>query len=603
MKKTSLFLLFSVLFYSIFSQSLTNDLTTWFEKSQYSETPDYSTSIEYCKALAANSKFVRYAEMGKSPQGRAIPILIVDKNGLTSPSLIRAKGRAVVLIQACVHAGEPDGKDAVFLLIRDLITKQKGIHWLDNISIVFIPIFNVDGHERFRAYNRINQNGPKEMGWRTTSRNINLNRDYLKADASEMKDWIRLFNRWNFDFLIDCHTTNGADYQYPLTYSLEVNGNLDNGLTQWIENGYLPFVEKKMEEAKFPIFPYVIFKNWHDPRTGLRNYASSLKLMNGYVAANNRICLLVETHQLKSYQTRVYATYEMLTHSLEHISNNSKELQMLNAAADANSQNWRINHKKMPLDYVSDGDSVMVDFRGVHFDVKTSELTGQTWFLYDSTRPVTFQIPFFKSLKPSNEIEIPVAYIIPREWSEIIDLLKLHSVDFFEIKSNISLEVLVTEFSDIELSKTSFEGRQMVQKLTTKEERKRVLIASGSIVVPTAQKKLKMLVHMFEAKSNDSFLQWGFFNSIFEQKEYAESYVMENMIPDLLKDEKIKSELDQKMKSDSVFASNSRAIYNWLYSKTPYWDEKLNIYPILKVDNFQNFSILEQQKNNLKIGF
>jgi hypothetical protein len=602
MKKNSLFLLFTVLFYSTYSQTAT-DLTTWFEKSEYLETPDYESTIQYCKALAANSKFVRYTEMGKSAQGRAIPILIIDKNGLTSPALIRAKGRSVVLIQACVHAGEPDGKDAGFLLIRDLITKQKGIHWLDNISIVFIPIFNVDGHERFRAFNRINQNGPKEMGWRTTSRNINLNRDYLKADASEMKDWIRLFNRWNFDFLMDCHTTNGADYQYPLTYSLEVNGNLDKGLTQWIENGYLPYVEKKMEEAKFSIFPYVIFKNWHDPRTGLRNYASSLKLMNGYVAANNRICLLIETHQLKSYKTRVYATYEMLTHSLEHISNNSKELQMLNAAADANSQNWRINHKKMPLDYVSDGDSVMVDFRGVHFDVKTSELTGQTWFLYDSTRPVTFQIPFFKSLKPSNEIEIPVAYIIPREWSDIIDLLKLHSVDYFEIKSNISLEVLVTEFSDVELSKNSFEGRQMVQKINTKEERKRVMILSGSVVVPTTQKKLKMLVHMLEAKSNDSFLQWGFFNSIFEQKEYAESYVMEKMIPDLLKDEKIKTEFDQKMKSDSVFASNPRAIYNWFYSKTPYWDEKINIYPILKVDNFQNFSILEQQKNNLKIVF
>ncbi|MDD2346344.1 MAG: M14 family metallopeptidase, partial [Bacteroidales bacterium] len=333
MKKTYLSILFVLVLGFSFSQS-TPDLTTWFEKTKGTETPDYASTIDYCKLLAANSRYIKYSEMGTSPQGRPIPLLIIDKNGFTLPALIRAKGRSVVLIQACVHAGEPDGKDAVFLLLRDMISNQKALHWLDNISIVFIPIFNVDGHERFRAYNRINQNGPKEMGWRTTANNYNLNRDYLKADASEMKDWVRLFNRWNFDFLVDCHTTNGADYQYPLTYSLEVNGNLDKGLTQWIEKGYLPYVEQKMNEASFPIFPYVNFRNWHDIRSGLRNYASSLKLMNGYAAANNRICLLIETHQLKSYSVRVRATFEMLKNSLEYIHLHNKELQMLNATAD-----------------------------------------------------------------------------------------------------------------------------------------------------------------------------------------------------------------------------------------------------------------------------
>ncbi|MDD4575620.1 MAG: M14 family metallopeptidase, partial [Bacteroidales bacterium] len=386
MKKTYLSILFVLVLGFSFSQS-TPDLTTWFEKTKGTETPDYASTIDYCKLLAANSRYIKYSEMGTSPQGRPIPLLIIDKNGFTLPALIRAKGRSVVLIQACVHAGEPDGKDAVFLLLRDMVSNQKGLHWLDNISIVFIPIFNVDGHERFRAHNRINQNGPKEMGWRTTAKNYNLNRDYLKADASEMKDWVRLFNRWNFDFLVDCHTTNGADYQYPLTYSLEISGNLDKGLTQWIEKGYLPYVEQKMNEASFPIFPYVNFRNWHDVRTGLRNYASSLKLMNGYAAANNRICLLIETHQLKSYSVRVRATFEMLKNSLEYIHLHNKELQMLNATADANSVNLRINNSKMPLDFISNGDSVMVEFKGVHYDLKVSDFTGQTWFLYDSTRP------------------------------------------------------------------------------------------------------------------------------------------------------------------------------------------------------------------------
>ena len=137
-----------------------------------------------------------------------------------------------MLIQAGVHPGEPEGKDAMLMMIRDMMLYGKNVSFLDNVSIVFLPIFNVDGHERRSPYNRINQDGPKEMGWRTTAQNYNLNRDYLKADAAEMKLWVDMFNRWKFRLSVRLHTTNGADYQYLCYIQLGAFGNLDKSLTK-----------------------------------------------------------------------------------------------------------------------------------------------------------------------------------------------------------------------------------------------------------------------------------------------------------------------------------------------------------------------------------
>ena len=196
-------------------------------------------------------------------------MMIVDKEGLVSPEEIRKRGRVVLLVESAIHPGEPDGKDAMLMLVRDIALTQKHPGLEDNVSILFIPVFNADGHERFGKYNRINQNGPVEMGWRVTAQNYNLNRDFLKADSPEMQAWLKLYNKWQPEFFIDCHTTDGADYQYVLTYKLETYGNMLPDLSDWQTESYLPYIIEKMQSVNYPVFPYVYFRRWHDPRSGL----------------------------------------------------------------------------------------------------------------------------------------------------------------------------------------------------------------------------------------------------------------------------------------------------------------------------------------------
>ncbi len=268
------------------------DWATYFERSGGKATPRYDETIAYCRRLAAASKWIEYTSFGTSPQGRDLPLLIIDKDGKFVPQERRKK--AVLLIQACIHAGESDGKDAGLMLARDIAITKKLEHLVDGVTVLFIPIFNVDGHERFGPFNRINQNGPEEMGWRVTAQNLNLNRDYLKADAPEMRAWLALFNQWLPDFFIDCHVTDGADYRYVVTYSLETRGNMASNLTEWTRDVYQERIEKMMADDGFPLSPYIFFKKRHDPESGLVSWVAGPRFSQGYTAVRNRPGLLID---------------------------------------------------------------------------------------------------------------------------------------------------------------------------------------------------------------------------------------------------------------------------------------------------------------------
>ncbi len=201
-----------------------DDWTTFYERSDFKRTPSYEQTVTYCQRLADASPWVHYEAFGSSSQGRDLPLVVVDKNGAFTAADVRKSDNAVFLIQACIHAGESDGKDAGMMLIRDIAVRKQLESLLEHVTILFIPIFNVDGHMRFGPYNRANQNGPEEMGWRTTAVNLNLNRDYLKADTPEMRAWLAMYAEWLPEFFADCHVTDGADYQYAITYAAEVHG-------------------------------------------------------------------------------------------------------------------------------------------------------------------------------------------------------------------------------------------------------------------------------------------------------------------------------------------------------------------------------------------
>ena len=565
-------------------------LQTFYESSGGTRTPRYDSTMAWCQRLDKASPMISLLSFGKSPQGRDLPLLVFDRQGLTDPAAIHASGRTLLLIQACIHAGECEGKDAGMMLLRDLAfaggkgsdPELKGLS--DGVSVLFIPIFNVDGHERFGPWNRINQNGPVEMGWRTTAQNLNLNRDFLKADAPEMQQWLRMFNRWMPDFFIDTHTTDGADYQYVLTYQLEIHGTMDPGLTSWAKDVFLPDLTTHLNRGGYPIFPYVEFRNWHDPRSGLVTEAAPPMLSQGYTALRNCPGLLIETHMLKPYRQRVEATYECLKTSMEVLAAQSSALNRLVGEADRFVSSEAFRREPFPLKFETRmDDSTMVDFLGVSYSSVKSDLSGGEWFTYGKT-PETMRLPFFSDARPVSTVELPYAYIIPPQWESVIERLRVHGVRMLTLRHDTVLKVRADRFRNPAWQQLPYEGRHPMTHIEFDETEELQSFPAGSAVVRVMQPAGRIIPHILEPDGNGSYLYWGFFDAIFEQKEYGESYVIEPMAREMLAaDPALKAEFEAKMKSDPAFASNPWNILNWFYGKSNYADNRKNLYPVGKI--------------------
>jgi hypothetical protein len=567
-----------------YTQSQPDPWLTHYEKSNYLETAGYDEVIRYSKMLAQVSPWVHYMSFGTSPQGREIPLLIFDKNGNFDPETVRASGNIVLLIEAGIHPGEADGTDAVLMLMRDMIIKKKLFHLLDNVTFLFIPAFNVDGLARFGPFNRINQNGPKEMGWRATAQNLNLNRDFLKADAPEMHAWLKLFNRWLPDFFVDCHTTDGADYQYVLTYMLEIFGNMDIDLTKWQKDIYLPYVKSEMDKTGLPVFQYVSFRRWHDPRSGLISGVSPPRLSHGYTALQNRPSLLIETHSLKQHKIRVEATYYMLQYTAELLNKEYKTVKQLISTADAFAASKKFREEPFPVSFRrSSGDSVMVEFKGVEYTAERSDLTGGYWFKY-SDRPKTYVLPWFNKPEPEMKVKLPEAYIIPPEWTEVIERLKMHGIKLDYLKEPAEISVETYLFKNPKWRQAPYESRHPMTNIEYEVIDEKRIYPKGSVVIDMNQRSARVIAHILEPKAKDSYTYWGFFDVIFEQKEYGETYVMEGIAREMLKKDKaLKREFERKKAEDKNFAQSQWDMMNWFYSKTQYRDQKKDKYPVGKI--------------------
>lgn len=573
-----------------FTTPAQNQALTHFEQSNGNKTPTYEQTIAFCEMLDKSSPLVSLQYIGKSQQGHDIPLLIFDAKGIFDPIKAKEANRLVVLIEAGIHAGEPVGKDAGLILFRDIVFKKKHAEYLTNTTILFLPILNVDGHERFGPYNRINQNGPDEMGWRTNALNQNLNRDFLKADAIEIRHFVRLFNKWQPDFFIDCHSTNGGDYQYPLTYALETLGTQDEALTNWMKQHYLEPIEKQMEQQGHPIFPYVTYRLWHDPTSGLICRPSNPMLSTGYVSERNRPALLIETHMLKPYDIRVASCLAMIENTLKILNTEQSSLKSIIKNADQTTSSEQFREKPFALRYETTKDSVMVDFKGVEFDIIKSDLTGGNWFVYHPEKPKDYKIPFFNKQKVSYEVSLPEAYIIPVQWEDIIQRLEIHGIKTKRINKEVTIESETYIFSDVVFATTSNEGRQTV-RFSQKAIVKTQTYPAGSAIIDMNQPLARLIAHALEPMAPGSFVYWGFFNAIFERKEYFESYTMEKMAREMIaKDPSLFDDFNKYKQEHPQLEGNQYALLNWFYEKTPYVDQQQNVYPIGRI---LNKSILE----------
>ncbi len=567
------------------------------ERTDYRETPRYNETIEFSRRLAASSNTIRFTGFGRSPQNRALPLLVAAKGDAFTPQAARKRNKVVVFVQACIHAGESDGKDAGLALLRDIgITKTREA-LLDRVVLLFIPIYNTDGHERFSPYNRINQNGPRAMGWRANSTNLNLNRDYMKADAPETQAWLRLWNEWNPDLFIDCHTTDGADFRYNVTYQFEGHENISPSVGRWMREVFERRVVPVVESDGNLLAPYLTLRDGRDPMKGLEGFIATPRFATGYAAMRNRPALLIETHSLKNYRSRVRGTYDVLRRTLEEINRAPEEL--LRVARESDEETIGLGRqprssKRVALSVELTDRSTPFEFKGVEYRQESSEVSGQTRIIY-GTKPLDLNVPFFNEAKAKVTTAVPRYYVVPPQWTEVIDRIRWHGIEFERLREELTIDAESYRFSEVKFSPNSFEGRVLpVYKVASLREQR--TFPSGSIVIGTRQRGTRVLMSLLEPEAPDSLVAWGFFNPVFEQKEYAEDYVLERIAREMIeKDENLRREFNRRIANDPKFAASPRERLRFFFDHSPYRDEQLNLYPVARVTSEIDPRILTKQ--------
>jgi hypothetical protein len=276
-------------------------LTTVAEQSGFTRTGRFEEVPKLCAGFEqAWPSNVRCVEFGRTPEGRPLLALVASGDGTLTASAARDANRPVVLIQGGIHAGEIDGKDAGFLALREMLEGTAAGAALERVTLVFVPVFNVDGHERFGRWNRPNQVGPEEMGWRTTAQNLNLNRDYVKADAPEMQAMLRLLGEWNPLVYADLHVTDGAEFEHDVSLNVAPTLAGDDQLAKAGAELRDELMRRLSAQGSLPIDFYPQFVREDDPASGFTVAIAQPRFAQQYWAERNRLSVLVETHSWKN---------------------------------------------------------------------------------------------------------------------------------------------------------------------------------------------------------------------------------------------------------------------------------------------------------------
>lgn len=568
----------------IISLIVLNAMTTFgqitpYERSNKKETATYNETINFyehlVKAFPRQAKWLTY---GDTDFGKPLHLLVLAKDGEFNPKKIRQADKRILLINNGIHPGEPEGIDASMMLVRDLLHQKR---LPENMVICIIPLYNIDGSFNRTSTSRANQNGPLAYGFRGNSKNYDLNRDFIKTDSKNSASFQEIFNAWQPEIFVDTHTSNGADYQYTMTLIPTQKDKLNPILSKYLTQKMLPHLYQEMKAKGFELIPYVNSAK-ETPDQGIIGFLESPRYSTGYAALHNTIGFMPETHMLKAYDQRVESTYKLLETYIAIIERDAKLIGENKRKADETIAaqiefvlDWKLNQESADE----------IEFKGYTAKYKPSEVSGIDRLYYDRNEPYTKTIKQWNNFVPALIVNKPIAYIIPKAWDKVIQLLKLNNVTVNELKSDIKLELEMYDIADMKTAQKPFEGHYLHSAVKVNKTTQTLQCYEGDAVVYVNQQSNRYIVETLEPQAPDSFFSWNFFDSILGQKEHFSSYIFEDTAAQLLKQEpSLQQKLEEEKARNSDLAKNAYAQLDFIYRNSAYFEPTFMRYPIGRLE-------------------
>lgn len=553
-------------------------LTTRFEQSNSTQTPDYFEIIDWWKKLDLQSGKIKMLTMGITDAGYPLHLVVVSNNGDYNFSNIRKNNKRIILINNGIHPGEPDGIDASMLLARDIVAGKYKIP--DNIVLAIIPVYNIGGCLNRSANYRVDQNGPEEFGFRGNSQNLDLNRDFIKCDSRDARAFTEIFHLTDPDVFVDNHVSNGADYQHVMTLLTTQNSKLGGTMGEYINKEFEPGLYSLMKTKGFDLIPYV--NSFGDtPENGWPEYWDSPRYASGYAALWHTFSFVPESHMLKPYDQRVKATYALMQSFIEFTKKNSEQIKSIRIQTKKNVE----TANEFPVSWSLDRSQFKeVMYKGYEAGRKPSEISGLPRLFYDRNKPVEKKVKIFNHFAPKTIIKKPKAYVIPQGWWKVIELLKINKVQMSQLKKDTIIEAEVYKIEDYKTTPRQYEMHHLNSDVKISSSMQTIRLFKGDWYIPMNQAANRFLMETLEPQAEDSYFAWNYFDAILGQKEGYSAYVFEDIAAGYLKNNTdLRVKLEQRKLSDTVFAGNARAQLNFVYQNSSWYEPAHMRYPVYRI--------------------
>ncbi len=486
------------------------------EKTDYKKTSLYGDIMDLLYYSQSRSPYIKISRLCKTDEGRIVPLVVISKEGITDVSELKITGKDVVLVMANIHAGEIEGKEAVLRFIRD-VAEGKETDLFSNQVVLIIPNLNADGNERLSMDSR-RDNGPAYAGIRYNSQNLDLNRDYIKAESTEIKALIRLFRQWDPVLFLDMHTKDGSYHQEPVTYATSSNPNADAALSSYMWKKMFPQVRKVLKKKySYESVPYGNFMDRGNPSKGWINSTVNARFGTNYTGLRNRFTILDENYPWADFKTRVLSSDGFLRSVLEYTNSNITEMRKLADKSD-----------RETVKAFASGDFVMKSKVTKLFDVtvksyefKKIKITKKNrhkypwwyrdYFMEKLDKKRDYTMPYYAGNEAVETIKLPQGYILDASQESVVRKLKEHGIVVQKIVKTVELELEEYMMKSVKPAKGIYQGIVFVK--TEGEYRKvKKTISAGSWIVSLKQPLARLIAVMLEPEYDDSLLAWGFFN-------------------------------------------------------------------------------------------
>jgi len=536
-------------------------------------TATYPEIISYYQKLAKTQPQMHLFNYGTTDVGKPLTLIVLSRDKIFDPVQAHKQNKTVIMVNNGIHPGEPEGIDASMMLVRDMLKKNT---LPKNLVLCIVAVYNIDGCMN-RGLSRISQNGPEAYGFRGNYRNLDLNRDFIKADSRNALAFEQILNTWQPQVFLDNHTSDGADYQYVMTL-IETQKDKQNPLlAAYTSKTLTRELYKRMKGSGYEMIPYVEGVRGV-PDSGIVAFLETPRFATGYTAQHNIISYITETHMLKPFDKRVYATYDFMQHLFDICERDATVIRKLKELVDEETKTQKTYAMNWDVDMAHPD---TLQFKGYTAGYKPSDVSGLRRLYYDRTKPYTKAIRYFDNYKVTATVDKPMAYIIPQAWDKVIDLFKLNGVAMKRLAHDTTLNLEMYYIGDMRTPQRPYEGHYLHSNVQVKPTIMPVKFFGGDYVVYTNQAINRYIVETLEPTGVDSFFAWNFFDSILGQKEDYSDYVFEDVAAARLKaDPELQKKLEDARAADPNLAKNGRAQLNFIYQNTPSSEKTYMRYPV-----------------------